>query len=137
MNYAFSKRSYNNLMSCHPDLQKLAKKVMDLQLFDFGISAGYRDKDEQDKLFHSGMSKVQFPDSKHNISPSMAFDFTLWVNGRIDWNNTEAWYMAVGVFRGVAASLGLKIRCGADWDGDFNPNNQSFHDLPHIELIIN
>ena len=26
---------------------------------------------------------------------------------------------------------------GADWDGDFSTNDQSFHDLPHIELIDN
>jgi peptidoglycan L-alanyl-D-glutamate endopeptidase CwlK len=133
--YKFSKNSEANLFQCHNDLQTLANKVMELQLFDFGITCGYRSSGEQEYLYNEGKSKVKYPNSEHNKMPSRAFDFCLYINGKLDWHDLEAWYMAVGVFRGVAAMLNIKIRVGADWDGDFTKKDQSFHDLPHIELI--
>lgn len=133
--YTFSKRSMANLETCCPELYSLATEVMKLQLFDFGITCGHRTKEDQDVAFHGGKSALKYPNSKHNSYPAEAFDFVLLVNGKVDWNNKPAWYMAVGVFRGVAAKLGIKIRCGADWDGDFSAEDQNFHDLPHIELI--
>jgi hypothetical protein len=30
--------------------------------------------------------------------------------------------------------MGIKIRIGSDWDGDFNILEHSFKDRPHIEL---
>lgn len=133
--HKFSRKSLENLKSCHPILWELAHEVMELQLFDFGISCGHRGETEQDALYFSGKSKVKFPNSKHNANPSKAFDFFILVNGKINWDDSAAWYMAVGVFRGVAAKLGMKIRVGADWDGDFTARDQSFHDICHIEIL--
>ena len=118
-----------------PRLQDLALEVMKLQLFDFGISCGHRPQEEQNRLYHEGKSKLKFPYGKHNDFPSKAFDFVLYVNNKVDWNDKAAWYMAVGVFRGVAAKLEIPVRVGADWDGDFTAKDQSFNDLPHIELL--
>ena len=87
------------------------------------------------QVYHEGLSQVKWPDSKHNSVPSNAIDITLYVNGKLSWHNTNSWYMAIGVFRGVAAMSGLSIRVGADWDGDFSTKDQSLHDLPHIEYI--
>ncbi len=133
-NYKFSNRSKQALQSTHPDLQKLAENVIQLGLFDFGVSCGHRSKKEQDKAYHEGRSALMWPNSKHNKVPSTAIDIVLYVNGKVSWKNTNSWYMAIGVFRGVAATLGLSVRVGADWDGDFSTSDQSFHDLPHIEL---
>jgi peptidoglycan L-alanyl-D-glutamate endopeptidase CwlK len=133
--YKFSQRSLDNLETCHPDLQDLAQKVMSYQLVDFGISEGKRLEEEQNNLFATGKSKLKFPDSKHNSSPSEAFDYFVLPNGRVDWEEPAPWYMFVGLCRAAAAELGIKIRCGADWDGDFTAKDQSFHDLPHIELL--
>ena len=36
----------------------------------------------------------------------------------------------------VANRLGLKVRWGGDWDGDFEFKDQNFHDLPHFELEV-
>lgn len=122
------------MIKLHPDLIRLAEAVLDLGLFDFGISCGHRGKDEQEQLYFEGRSKVKWPNSKHNTDPARAMDIVLYVNGRVDWNNSASWYMAIGVFRGIAASLGISIRVGADWDGDFSIKDQRFNDLPHIEL---
>ena len=136
MTYKFSKRSLDALENVHPDLITLAKTVLNLGLFDFGISCGQRSMEEQEKLYHEGKSKVRWPNSKHNKTPSEAIDIVLYVNGKVDWNNANSWYMAIGVFRGVAAMLNIPIRVGADWDGDFSTKDQHFHDLPHIELKL-
>ena len=135
MTYKFGNRSRQALAMVHPDLVKLCNKVLELGLFDFGVTCGYRGQDEQDQLYFEGRSKVKWPNSKHNNKPSQAIDFVLYVNGKVDWDNRDSWYMAVGVFRGVAAMLGIKIRVGGDFDGDFSTTDQTFFDLPHIELL--
>lgn len=134
--YKFGKRSKAMLEQLHPRLATLCHDVLELQLFDFGISCAHRNMYEQNLACTEGRSGLRWPDSKHNKIPAEAFDFVLYVNGRVDWEDLEAWYMAVGVFRGVAAMGAINIRCGADWDGDFTKTDQTFNDLPHIEIII-
>ena len=132
--YQFSKRSLDNMSHVHRDLRALCYKVLETDLFDFGITSGYRDSDEQNRYFDEGRSAKQFPDSMHNKKPSMAIDILLYVDGKPIWDRTNGFYMAIGVFRGVAATMGIDIRVGADWDGDFSTTDQKFHDLFHIEL---
>jgi peptidoglycan L-alanyl-D-glutamate endopeptidase CwlK len=137
MGFKLGNRSLSHLGTCHTDLQKLAKEVISRNQFDFGITCGYRSQDTQDQLVHEGKSKVEWPNSKHNKRPSQAFDFVLYVNGKATYNEKDkpSYYMAVGYFRAVADELNIKIRCGADWDSDWDVKDQSFHDLPHIELL--
>lgn len=134
--YKFGHQSLNELAQTHPDLVELCQKVLDLQLFDFGITCGHRGQNQQNKLVFEGRSKVKWPDSKHNTHPSEAIDFILYINGKptYDPKDHAGYYMAVGAFRAVAASLDLHIRVGADWDGDFSTQDQRFNDLVHIEL---
>ena len=54
----------------------------------------------------------------------------------IEWENWQKNYLFAGFIKGLACSMGIKIRMGADWDGDFDTKDQKFHDLPHFELII-
>ena len=53
----------------------------------------------------------------------------------IDWKDRARFYHFVGFVRGIASQKGIKIRTGADWDGDHLFNDQTFHDLPHFELL--
>ena len=64
--------------------------------------------------------------------PSLAADV---VPYPIDWEDHQRFYMFVGIVQGIAASMNIKIRCGADWDGDMEIKDQNFHDLPHFELL--
>ena len=62
----------DRLDSCHPDLQKLLKAMgeeMDLQ-----IIFGYRDETDQNEAYRRGNTSFKFPNSKHNLIPSMAVD---------------------------------------------------------------
>jgi peptidoglycan L-alanyl-D-glutamate endopeptidase CwlK len=126
----FGTSSKAKLATCHPDLQRLFNEV--IEYYDCTVICGNRSKEEQDKAFNEGRSKVQWPNSKHNGSPSMAADV---VPYPIDWEDTRRFYMFVGIVRGIAAMLNIKIRCGADWDGDMEVKDQNFHDLPHFELV--
>ena len=55
------------------------------------------------------------------------------LNFSIFW--TLLFFAAYRLPGGVAAVMGIPIRCGADWDGDHNLRDQTFNDLPHIELL--
>ena len=135
MAYKFGNRSKQALARVHPDLVKLCNKVLELEIFDFGITCGYRGQDAQNQLYFEGRSRVKWPDSKHNKDPSEAIDFVLYINGEVNWDDTNAWYMAIGVFRAVAIMLDIEIRAGGDWSGDFSTQDQTFFDLTHIELV--
>jgi len=100
----FSQRSYENLNSCHEDLQKVALEAIIDPPYDFGITSGHRTPSEQFELFKKGRAMqgnkwvkignvVTYKDgyikkSKHNYYPAEAFDIVIYVNGRVTWNTS-------------------------------------------------
>lgn len=134
--YSFSLRSLDNLESCHPDLQLVCNQV--IQVFDFSVLEGHRGKREQNHYLAEGKSQLAWPNSKHNSIPSMAVDVAPYP---IDWNNRSRFILLAGYMMMAAEilySLGIishKLRWGGDWDMDQNPENETFHDLGHFELI--
>ena len=126
----FSQQSLAKLKSCEPDLQELFHHV--LQLHDCTITDGHRNEVEQNEYFRTGKSKVQYPDSKHNIFPSRAVDVAPYP---IDWNDTKRFYYFAGLVKASASILGIEIRWGGDWDSDNDLNDQTFMDLVHYELL--
>lgn len=158
----YGKSSKGKLATCHEDLQKVMNVV--IQLFDNTILCGRRNKAEQTKYFNEKRSKVEYPDSKHNDSPtSSAVDaapypinwdtekellikyYKAKSDGIIDAmekeeiskaeNAMKRWYIFAGIVKGVALAMGISIRWGGDWDNDNNFDDQTFNDLPHFELI--
>lgn len=124
----YGKTSSERLATAHPDLQKVFNEVV--KHFDNTIICGHRSPEEQLKAYNSGNSKVKF--GKHNSYPSMAVDAAPYP---IDWNDLER-FTRFGFFvMGVAAGMGIRLRWGRDWDGDFDLNDQTFNDYPHFELI--
>lgn len=129
----FSTTSKTRLAECHPDLQRLFNEVV--KRYDCTVICGYRSQVEQKRLLLLGRTKVLV--SKHNSKPSMAVDVAPWHAEvpHVRWDDVKTFYLFCGYVKGVADSLGIKIRCGADWDNDNDINDQSFNDLPHFELI--
>lgn len=125
----FSPLSKKRLAECHPDLQKLMNEV--IKSYDIVVLCGFRGKDEQEKAVAEGKSKVHFPNSKHNVTPSLAVDIAPYP---IDWNDMKRWWHLAGYVKATAERLGIKIRQGADWNGDNDFKDQKFVDLPHVEL---
>jgi len=133
--YSFGKHSISELSTCHPSLVKLFEEVV--KLYDCSVIQGRRDKDTQNKYFIEGKSKLQWPNSKHNVlNPndlSKAVDVTPCVNGVISWNSNQCYHFA-GYVKRVAESMNISIRWGGDWDQDNDLNDQTFDDLVHFEL---
>lgn len=127
--YKFSQRSKERLLQCHPDIVRVMKEV--IKGVDCTILEGHRPKVKQDEVYANGLSKVQWPNSKHNKEPSLAVDVAPYP---IDWNDTQRFYYFGGYVLGVADQLGVNLRWGGDWDGDDDLNDQHFMDLVHFEL---
>lgn len=126
----FSEISDARLNTCHPDLIQLFNLVV--TDFDCSVLCGHRGQEGQERYFAADISKVNWPDGKHNSKPSMAVDVAPWP---INWNDMERFYFLAGYVKARAEALGIKIRWGGDWDGDTMVNNQTFNDLVHYEMI--
>ena len=129
----FSKRSKAKLETCHPLLQKLFNEVIKHQ--DCTIIEGVRSLEKQKEYVRNGVSKTL--NSKH-LEQTDGYSYAVdCIKYPINWNDSARNYMFAGYVKGVAASLGIGIRMGADWNGNFTAKDQSFHDLPHFELAGN
>lgn len=126
----FGKKSEERLATCHVDLQRLFNEV--IKHYDCTVLCGHRGKDEQDEAVRTGVSKLAWPNSKHNSLPSKAIDV---VPFPIDWNDMTRFYHFGGFVLAVAKQLGIKIRWGGDWNGDLKFRDEKFKDLPHFELV--
>lgn len=126
----YSRLSEERLSTCHFDLRRIFREA--LQVMDHSILCGHRGNEEQDRAFDEGNSKLQWPESKHNRSPSMAVDAMPYP---IDWNDVERSFYFAGIVKGIAHCLGIPIRWGGDWNGDNRFRDERFRDLAHYELI--
>lgn len=129
MAYQLSDESLGKLQSVHQDLQRLVYAVCEFVPLE--VMVGYRDKDAQSLAVSQGRSKTPFPSSKHNQLPSLAVDIT-----PLPYfpENTVRLYYFSGFVLGVAKKLGIALRCGADWNQNFDPSDEHFVDLFHFEL---
>ena len=125
----FGSRSRKNLETCDEDLQALFSEV--IKYFDCTVIQGHRGKEEQNKYFDEGKSKVKYPNGRHNASPSNAVDV---VPYPIDWEDTDRMYYFAGFVKGVAFKMGIPIRWGGDWNDNTEVKDTNFKDLPHFEL---
>ena len=126
----FSMKSRASLITCHRDLQALAHKV--IRVHDCSVITGFRAEEMQRKMFATGLSKVQFPNSKHNLMPAKAIDLAPYP---VNWKDIKSFYYFAGIVMGVASEMNLRLRWGGDWDLDNDLNDQRFNDLIHFELL--
>jgi hypothetical protein len=127
---AFGKKSTEKLATCDQRLQDVLNEVV--KHFDCSILCGHRGKEEQNEAYHSGRSKLKFPKSKHNGTPSKAVDVAPYP---IDWNDINRFHYFAGFVVGIAASKGITLRYGGDWDRDTQLKDNNFNDLPHFEIV--
>jgi len=126
----FGKVSMGRLDTCDPRLQHLFLVVV--EKYDCVIICGHRNKEDQNKAFAEGKSKLKWPKGKHNKLPSQAVDAAPYISGNISWDAGEVRKFAKFVLE-TAKALGIKIRWGGDWDGNPTTKN-NFDDLVHFEL---
>ena len=116
----FSKRSMEKLSTCDGQLIELFTEVV--KHFDCSILEGHRNKEDQNKYFDEGKSKVRWPDSKHNRFPSRGVDVIFHPFVKSDWDDREKFMLFRGYVYGIASQLGIKLNKTISWD------------LPHFEL---
>jgi len=116
------RKSLERLGTCHEDLQIIVHEL--IKVMDVSVICGVRGEQEQNKAFRDGKSNLQFPNSKHNRTPSEAVDV---VPYPVDWKDIGRFERMVGAIQAIAIMKGIKIRVGADF--------KSFKDYPHIELV--
>ena len=130
---SFGSKSKEELYTCDPRLVEVFEEVV--KYFDCSVLEGRRNKEKQDEYYRIGRSKVQWPDSKHNCEEpelSKAADVAPYP---IDWNDLDRFRYFAGFVVGIAATRGITLRWGGDWDRDTDLKDQNFNDLPHFELV--
>lgn len=119
--FHFSILSLRRLLECHPDLQAIAREL--IKEIDVVVLCGHRGETEQNTAYHDGRSKLKFPHSKHNSTPSRAIDLAPYP---IDWGDIARFEDMCDRIERIAEKLGIDIRQGRDF---------SFKDYVHTELV--
>ena len=119
---SFGRTSKERLATCDPRLQEIMNEVV--KLYDISVLCGHRTEEEQTAAYEAGNSKLRYPESNHNSTPSRAVDVAPYP---IDWDDIGRFHFMAGIVTTVAAQHGYKIR----WGGTFT----SFFDGPHFELV--
>lgn len=119
----FGKVSKSRLATCHPLIQELMNEV--IKEMDISILCGYRNEKDQNEAYNKGNSKLKYPQSKHNMMPSIAVDCAPYP---IDWNDIDRFKDMGKLVQKKAKELGIEI----DWGGNWH----SFKDYPHFELTV-
>ena len=134
MTFKWSDRSKANLAEVDIRLKHVFDKALELGVIDIVIIEGHRNEARQTEMVRTKKSELEWPNSKHNAYPSKAVDAIPYPFSQADWGNKAKLSMFAGFIVGVGASMGIKIRAGADWDGNFNPLD-NWQDFPHFELM--
>ena len=142
MSYQYGAKSSERLFSCDDRIQRVSMEVIKHE--DCAILEGARPAERQAELFRQGKSTLdgvnQIP--MHQVSRerpnSLAVDaspYPTTLHGVSIWQDEFRFTRFAGIVLGIGLSMGIRLRWGGDWDSDGSKVNQTFHDLPHFELI--
>ena len=128
MSYKFSDKSKKRLETCHQYLILLMNHV--IKKIDITILEGHRNEEKQNNYYNAGKSKLKYPESKHNKTPSQAVDVALWhkEEPNIRWDDKTDWYYLAGYIESTAKDLNIPIY----WGGRFS----NFFDGVHFQLDL-
>lgn len=126
----FSETSKQRLRQCDERLIRVFTEVD--RHWSCTIITGHRNKADQNEMYRTGKSQLQWPDSNHNETPSKAIDA---MGDPVDWGDVKKATLFAGVVLGVARNMGIKLRWGGDWDMDWQVKDNNFDDLAHFELV--
>jgi len=117
----FSRRSLLILETCDVRLQSICHQA--IEIMDFSVIDGARDKEEQNVLFDQGLSLVKYPHSKHNRTPSKAVDLAPYP---IDWRDIERFRILGQIITLDSTFQQARIIWGGWW---------TWKDWGHFELL--
>lgn len=117
----FSKRSEKALSECDNKIKAVMYAL--IEHVDFSVTCGHRGKEEQNKAYRNGFSKLKWPESKHNSLPSKAVDIYPYPY-RQDYS-IEEWTAFCNYVVGFARGMGVNL-----WNLGLNHG----WDYPHFEV---
>ncbi len=153
MAYSHGHNSQKEIATLHHDLQIIVVGL--IEVYDHSVQQGARTVDDQIANIRRGVSKTL--DSRHiprdedgfydPTKPCIACDLVPWQKNLNPWPQDDdsckvqgkkkgRFYFMQGIVRQIAHTEGIEIRQGQDWDRDNDFMDQSFDDLPHLELWI-
>ena len=130
--YKFGKRSRERLKGVDAKLVNVLNEL--IKMMDVTVIEGLRSAERQKELLAKGATKVKY--SKH--MEGKAVDIAPYP---IDWNARDDFHYLGGFMLGTAASMGIKIRWGGEWNasslykGQRTTKDNSFDDLVHFEIL--
>lgn len=157
MTFCFGPASRKRIDTLDEGLQRVCDRAMSFQIMDFSITQARRSHPEQKAIYAQGreslaeVNKLRGIAGLAPIKPSENVVVTKTMNSNhlpneqgkgdaldaapypYDPKDRERAWMLQGILLAAAAVEGVKVRSGADFNGDKNFRNDSFVDLPHIE----
>ena len=134
--WRFGATSRARLGGCHPDMQRVVNRALELSMVDITVVCGHRSQGEQAALYAQGRTEpgpiVTYVDgverlSMHNYSPSRAVDLAPYVAGRgIVWDEAVYWDQIERAMKRAADELDIAVEWGGDWN--------RFVDKPHWQM---
>lgn len=159
MSFSLGARSQANLAGVHPHLRAVVQRAIKISRQDFTVTEGVRTKERMWALWGQGRTAAECR-AKGVPEPYArpAEDKVTWLNNPlasnhrvmadgfghavdlvpypVDWKTLSKFdEIALAMFS-AATELGVKIRWGADWDGDGKPRERGESDSPHFEVAV-
>ena len=133
-NFEYGFNSKKQLATVDRRLVRILNHALNYGILDWSIIKGYRGEVEQNEAFNSGDSKVEYPNSKHNSSPSLAIDFI--PHPFRGWDKIHDFVAVAMIILVAAEELEIPVRWGGMWQGHgpIMPEG-AFNDLGHLELV--
>lgn len=140
--FRFGARSERNLEGVNPKLVEVVRMALEISTVDFAVIEGLRTVERQKELYAQGRTKpgpkvTWTLKSKHIDGEAVDLLPVNPKTGRLDggsWTDTDALDSVAHAMFYAAASLGVKIRAGLDWDGDGIFREKGETDQVHYEL---
>jgi len=132
-------QSKKRLVGVHPDLVAVVKRAMEVTKQDFTVLCGVRTAKEQAREYAKGRTTpgpqvTWVKKSRHEVAEDgygYAVDI---VPYPVDWNTLSKFDAIADAMQQAAKEYGVKIRSGADWDGDGKLREKGESDSPHWEI---
>lgn len=128
--FPFGSRSKRVRSELCPELQFVTALIGDYM--NTSLFQGFRNEADQNLAYASKTSKLKWPHSKHNKTPSDAVDMAPYP---INWDDVEGIRYFAGLVVGMAIPYGIELRNGGDWDQDGDVHDQELIDLVHFEVV--
>lgn len=145
-------KSIEKLAGVNPDLVRVVSRAIEISAVDFMVLEGIRTKEQAYINYGKGRSAaeldakgvpVKYADPKSSKVTWLSYPLgSKHMTGNavdlapypIDWNDLARFdQVALAMFK-AAAELGVRIKWGADWNGNGRNREKGESDSPHFEL---